>query len=95
MEKEFYYSLLTHDYTSYWVDKFRDVLEKLEEEVSMKKFLSILLYYLFSSSIKFSSLTIQTYSSVLLYFVLRNINFYFASIRKKAIIMESNLYPIC
>ncbi|QXJ30859.1 hypothetical protein J5U22_00439 [Saccharolobus shibatae] len=27
------------------------VLEKLEEEISMKKFLSILLYYLFSSSI--------------------------------------------
>ncbi|AAK43063.1 Hypothetical protein SSO2959 [Saccharolobus solfataricus P2] len=79
MEEEFYYLFLTHDYTSYWVNKFRDVLEKLEEEVSMKQFLSILLYYLFSNSIKFNSLTIQTYSSVLLYFVLGNINFSFAS----------------
>ncbi|MEM3919254.1 MAG: hypothetical protein QW322_11675, partial [Saccharolobus sp.] len=85
MEEEFYYLFLTHDYTSYWVNRFHDMLEKLEEEASMKRFLSILLYYLFSSSIKFNSSTIQTSLNVFLYFVLGNIIFSFASIKKKTI----------
>ncbi|QXJ32382.1 hypothetical protein J5U21_02033 [Saccharolobus shibatae] len=83
MEEEFYYLFLTHDYTSYWVDKFRDILEKLEEEISMKKFLSILLYYLFSSSIKFNSLTNQTSLNVFLYFVLGNTIFPSHLLRKR------------
>ncbi|QXJ32317.1 hypothetical protein J5U22_01919 [Saccharolobus shibatae] len=70
MEEEFYYLFLTHDYIGYLANRFHDVFKKLKEETSVKKFLLVLVYYLFSSFIKFNPLTIRTSFKVLLYFVL-------------------------
>ncbi|ADB86431.1 conserved hypothetical protein [Saccharolobus islandicus L.D.8.5] len=37
------------NYTRYWINKFHDVLENLEEGISMGKFFSYLIYYLLTS----------------------------------------------
>ncbi|ACP34682.1 conserved hypothetical protein [Sulfolobus islandicus L.S.2.15] len=61
------------NYTRYWINKFNDVLEDLEEGISMGKFFSYLIYYLLTSFIKFYLTIIQAFLNVFLYFVLREV----------------------
>ncbi|ACP54740.1 conserved hypothetical protein [Sulfolobus islandicus M.16.27] len=38
IEDEFYYLVSKDNYTGYWINKFHDVLEDLEEGISMGRF---------------------------------------------------------
>ncbi|BDB98128.1 hypothetical protein SACC_11450 [Saccharolobus caldissimus] len=70
IEDEFYYLVSKGNYTSYWINKFHDVLE---EDISMEKFFSSLFSYLLTSFIKFYLIIIQDFLNVFLYFVLREV----------------------
>ncbi|ACP37771.1 IS630 family transposase [Saccharolobus islandicus] len=73
IEDEFYYLVSKGNYTGYWIKKFHDVLEDLEEGISMEKFFSSLFSYLLTSFIKFYLTIIQAFLNVFLYFVLREV----------------------
>jgi transposase len=64
IEYEFYYLVSKGNYTRYWINKFRDVLE---EGISMGKFFSYLIYYLLTSFIKFYLTIIQAFLNVFLF----------------------------
>ena len=49
IEDESYYLVSKGNYTRYWINKFHDVLENLEEGIGMEKFFSYLIYYLLTS----------------------------------------------